>query len=153
MPPATRLRALCLIPLLCLALGSVRAGEAQGTPDLYFVADITLQTDAEFRNLLERAEQLLLAGVPLPEARARVTFVLHGPVINALLRQHYLDNKPLADLAARLSALQVIEVKACRQWMGSHGIAETELLPFIEPVALGPELVRELVHEHHYLYF
>lgn len=152
MPLSKRSRALWLPLLLCGVIGFARA-EAPLTPERYYVADITLQTDEEFRGLLERAEQLLLAGVPLPDAKARVTFVLHGPVIQSMLRPNYLQHKPVADLAARLSALQVIEVKACRRWMSGHGIHDADLLPFVETVALGPDLVEELVDEQHYLYF
>ncbi|MDZ7783061.1 MAG: hypothetical protein U5K56_09105 [Halioglobus sp.] len=145
------------LSLLCVMAWAVMADEAArddvpGT-ERYYVADITLESEEELRGLLERAEQLLLAGVTLPRDRATVTFVLHGPVLRNLLRDDYLDNKRLVDLAARLSALQVIEVKACRAWMGSHGIDEAELLPFIETVALGPALVRELVRERDYVRF
>ena len=145
------------LSLLCVVTFTVMAeeavpGDVPGA-ERYFVADITLQSEDELRDLLERAEQLLLAGVTLPRDRATVTFVLHGPVLRNLLRDDYLDNKRLVDLAARLSALQVIEVKACRAWMGSHGIEEAELLPFIETVALGPALVRELVRERDYVRF
>lgn len=145
------------LTLLCVAACAVMADEAARGDVLdaerYYVADITLQSEEELRGLLERAEQLLLGGVTLPRDRATVTFVLHGPVLRNFLRDAYLDNKRLADLAARLSALQVIEVKACRAWMGSHGIDAAELLPFIETVALGPALVRELVRERDYVQF
>ena len=42
-----------------------------GEPRQY-VVDIELQTQEQFYALLERSEQLLLAGVPLPEKGARV---------------------------------------------------------------------------------
>lgn len=118
-----------------------------------YVADVALQTDVQFLQLLERAEQLLLAGLPLPDNDARVVFVLHGPVLKSLLRQNYLDNKRLVDLAAALSALDVIDVKACSTWMSYNGIAETELQPFVQPVAYGPALVERLLKESNYLYF
>ena len=122
-------------------------------PDSRFVADIELQSADEFTGLLRRAEQLLIAGTPLAGDDAAVIFVLHGPVLKHMLRESYLDNKPMVDLAASLTALGVIEVKACRAWMRSHGIEPSRLQPFIETVNYGPGLVEELVNERRYVYF
>lgn len=52
-------------------------------------------------------------GTTLPRGEAKVTLVLHGPVLKSLLRENYLQNKNLVDQAASLSALGVIDVKAC----------------------------------------
>lgn len=118
-----------------------------------YVADIELQTSEQLLALLERSEQLLLAGVPLPEEGVHVTFVLHGPVLTTLLRDNYLDNKRLVDLAASLSALDVIEVKACNTWMRLEGLDATGLQPFVDVVTYGPGLVDQLVSEGDYSYF
>lgn len=128
-------------------------GQEAAQQDQRYVVDIELQTAQEFQQLLERAEQLLLAGVELPRDEASVTFVLHGPVLRNLLRQNYLDNKRLVDMAASLSALGVIEVMACRAWMGSHNMDENELQPFVEPVAYGPAVVEELLAAKDHVYF
>ena len=117
------------------------------------MVDIELQTIEEFRQLLERAEQLLLEGVVPQDGVAKVTFVLHGPVVNNLLRRNYLDNKRTVDLAASLSAMDVIDVKACRTWMGGSGVSEGELQPFIETVAYGPGEFHGLIEEKSYIYF
>jgi hypothetical protein len=119
----------------------------------HYVADIELQTVEEFRQLLERAEQLLLEGAVSQGDTAEVTFVLHGPVVRNLLRQNYLANKKTVDLAASLSAMGVIEVKACRTWMGGHGVNEEDLQPFVETVAYGPGEVLRLAKEKNYIYF
>jgi intracellular sulfur oxidation DsrE/DsrF family protein len=145
-----------LVSLLpCVALVFALAAMAQETtPDeRHYVADIELQTVEEFRQLLERAEQLLLEGAVSPGEVAEVTFVLHGPVVKNLLRQNYLANKKTVDLAASLSALGVIEVKACRTWMGGHGVNEEDLQPFVETVAYGPAEVQRLAKEKNYIYF
>jgi hypothetical protein len=119
----------------------------------HYVADIELQTVEEFRQLLQRAEQLLLEGAVAQGDTAEVTFVLHGPVVRNLLRQNYLANKKTVDLAASLSAMGVIEVKACRTWMGGHGVNEADLQPFVETVAYGPGEVLRLAKEKNYIYF
>jgi intracellular sulfur oxidation DsrE/DsrF family protein len=127
---------------------------AQNTPseDQYYLVDIELQTAEEFQQLLNRAEQLILAGVSIPRGGARVTFVLHGPVLENLLRKNYLLNKSMVDKAASLSALEVIDIKACNTWMMSHEVDEADLQPFIETVDYGPAVVKRLLQKN-YLYF
>jgi len=128
---------------------------AQDAPraDAYFVADIELQTGAELAQLLHRAEQFLALGEPLPEGGAKLTLVLHGPVLRNLLRDNYLSNKALVDTAASLSALEVIDVKACNTWMANNGISPDRLQPFVEVIDYGPAEVKRLVEDRHYLFF
>jgi len=126
---------------------------AQEVPEQKYVADIELQTTEEFRQTLIRAEQLLVEGVAPQGGEAAVTFVLHGPVIKDLLRENYLANKDVVDLAASLSALGVVSIKACRTWMGGQSVDEGELQPFVETVSYGPGEVRRLVKEESYIYF
>ncbi|MFT4615710.1 MAG: intracellular sulfur oxidation DsrE/DsrF family protein [Bacteroidia bacterium] len=145
------LRWLALALALLLPLGA-GAQEVVHETALY-IADIALETPEEFSQLLDRAEQLLLAGVNIPREQSQVSFVLHGPVLNTLLRGNYLDNKRLVDLAASLSAMRVIELKACRTWMSSNGIQDAQLLPFVETVDYAPKAVRALVRDESRIYF
>jgi intracellular sulfur oxidation DsrE/DsrF family protein len=129
------------------------AAPAQEASPRRFVADIELQTAGELHQTLIRAEQLLVEGVAVQGGDVAVTFILHGPVIRDLLRDNYLDNKPMVDLAASLSALGVISVKACRTWMSSHRVDAGQLQPFVETVSFGPGEVQRLVQEENYLHF
>jgi intracellular sulfur oxidation DsrE/DsrF family protein len=135
----------CLVPLAFAQIDS--------TDSSNYVADIELETSAEFVELLQRASQLLVDGVVSQEGAAKVTFVLHGPVIEDLLRQNYIAHRELVDLAASLTALEVVDIKVCRAWMGSNGIAEADLQPFVETVSLGPGEVRRLRVEKNYVDF
>ena len=150
------LASLALAPLIAFSAWSARAQEAQPEP-VYYVADIELQTTQELGQLLDRAEQLFLSeGSPDPgdaEGDAIVTLILHGPVLRSLLRDNYLQNKKLVTQAASLSALEVIDVKACQSWMTHNGISAEQLQPFIEVVTYGPAEVERLVKERGYLYF
>ncbi len=119
----------------------------------YFVAAIELHTTAELYAVLERADQLLADGVALQSEPASVTFVLHGPEVRSLLRQNYLQNKATVDLAARLSALGVVEIKACKTWMGGNGVNPDNLQPFVGTVGYGPGEVRRLVEAEGYILF
>ena len=140
---------------MCLALLLTAVARAEEPVDSrqLFVADFELQSTEQFRETLRRAEQLMVKGVAPQDGEARVTFVLHGPVIRNLLRENYLENKELVDLAASLSALDVIEIKACQTWMGSHRVDEAQLQPFVGTVPYGAAEVERLVREEDYIYF
>jgi len=102
---------------------------------------------------LLQAEQLLADGALMAGEPAPVTFVLHGPEVRILLRQNYLANKPVVDLAASLSALGVVDIKACETWMGGNHISVENLQPFVGTVPYGPAEQRRLLEEDSYLYF
>ena len=140
---------------MCLALLLTAVARAEEPVDSrqLFVADFELQSTEQFQETLRRAEQLMVKGVAPQDGEARVTFVLHGPVIRNLLRENYLENKELVDLAASLSALDVIEIKACQTWMGSHRVDEAQLQPFVGTVPYGAAEVERLVREEDYIYF
>jgi uncharacterized protein len=135
--------------LFCLAVVPVFADESEAR----YIAEIRLHTAAEFHSVLMRAEQLLATGALPVASPVPVTFVLHGPEVRILLRQNYLENKSTVDLAAALSALGVVDIKACETWMGGEGISAEELQPFVTTVAYGPAEIKRLVEEAKYLYF
>jgi len=137
--------------MLCWALPVL--AQTPGADDARYVADIELQTSAELGELLQRAGQLLVEGIASQDGAAKVTFVLHGPVIRDLLRQNYPANRELVDLAASLTALRVVDIKVCRTWMGINGVDEGDLQPFVEPVNLARSEVRRLRAEQGYLDF
>lgn len=140
-------------PLLCILLSLAVSGQDRAPYSDGYVADIELETSAEFLQLLRRARKLLVDGVATQEGGAKVAFVLHGPVIEDLLRQNYLANRELVDLAASLTALQVVDIKACQTWMGSNGVNERDLQPFVQTVSFAPGEVRRLREENSYLDF
>lgn len=142
-----------VISLVALLWAVPAAAQPLPGDDPRYVADIELQTSGELKELLERANQLLLDGVTQQEGGATVTFVLHGPVIRDLLRQNYPANRELVNLAASLSALQVVDIKVCRTWMGSNAVDEADLQPFVEPVNLAASEVWRLRQENKYLDF
>ena len=140
--------------LLCLTLFPGLSPAQDGSTDAqHYVADIELHTLPEFRQLLQRADQLFLAGGLPDDGEAAVVFVLHGPVLRSLLRRNYLDNRQTVDLAARLSALGVIDVKACRAWMRSASVDEADLQPFVETVPYSLDEINRLVRQSNYVYF
>ncbi len=147
----------CSLVLLALLLArSPFAQESLPEPLLdqpNYVASIELHTTTELHAVLERADKLLAEGVALQSSPATVIFVLHGPEVRSLLRQNYQENKATVDLAARLSALGVVEIKACKTWMGGNAVVEEDLQPFVGTVDYGPGEIHRLVDKENYLYF
>ena len=140
--------------LLTLLLAWSGASAGQSPPQVEgYVADIELQTVDEFRQLLKRVDEIVLNDSLARRDPVPVAFVLHGPVVRNLLRSNYLANKETVDLAARLSALGQVDIKACRTWMTLHDVDPGDLQPFISIVRLGREEVDRLVNESRYVYF
>jgi len=103
--------------------------------------------------LLTRAETLFLEGRIGQDGETPVVLVLHGPVLRALLKPNYASSKVLVDRAASLSALGVVDVKACRSWMGDNGVDEAQLQPFVQSVSYGPAEVSRLIREQGFITF
>ena len=135
-------------------LGLVFSVHASAEPDYSrYVADIELQTQSQLIELLVRAETLLLDGKIGQEGEAAVVLVLHGPVLRSLLKPNYSDSKVLVDRAATLSALGVLDIKACRSWMGKNDVDAEQLQPFVQTVSYGPGEVTRLIREQGYITF
>lgn len=114
-------------------------------------ADVALHTLAELKQLLEQAEKIS-NGESQYNTDEPIAVVLHGEEIKAFIRSNYRSNKALVDLAARLDAFNVIDVKVCRRWMGANGIMENELPPFVEAVPFGVA-ERKRLQKAGYAYF
>jgi intracellular sulfur oxidation DsrE/DsrF family protein len=114
-------------------------------------ANVALHTLAELRQLLEQAEKIANDDTEY-HTEEPISVVLHGEEIKAFVRSNYRMNKSLVDLAARLDAFKIIDVKVCKGWMGENGIMESQLPPFIEPVPFGAG-ERDRLEKAGYAYF
>ncbi|MFT4825923.1 MAG: intracellular sulfur oxidation DsrE/DsrF family protein [Halioglobus sp.] len=143
-----------LVLALLLALGSWPAfAQSDSADGPRYIAGIELHTAEELQAALKRAEQLLVDGILPLGSQMPVAFVLHGPEVRVLLRQNYLQYKQTVDLAASLTALGVIEIKACETWMGGNHIMAEDLQLFVGTVPYAPSELNRLVKEESYLYF
>jgi intracellular sulfur oxidation DsrE/DsrF family protein len=102
---------------------------------------------------MQRAEQLHIKARIEGQEIDPVAFVLHGPEVRTLLSPNYENNKPLVDLAARLTAFEYIELKVCRRWMGGEEIDPALLPPFIGTVPWGAAEMERLMQDEGYIYF
>jgi intracellular sulfur oxidation DsrE/DsrF family protein len=107
------------------------------------VYDITLHDPEQLTLLLKRLE----AVTPSPNAQhqtPQIALVLHGPEVAFFARQNYAEHRELVDLAAKLDAFQVIEVKVCETRMSGLGLSVEDMPAFVEPVPFGPAEVERL---------
>ena len=114
-----------------------------GTQAVY---DITLHDPDQLRVLLRRLEQL--ADRPntrdeLPE----IALVLHGQEVEFFALDNYEKYRDLVDLAAKLAAFQIVEVKMCETRMRNLGLDSRDIPAFIELVPYGPDEVDRLIEE------
>lgn len=111
-----------------------------GAPGVVF--DINVHTREELELVLRRMEGLSQgAAEDRPE---RITLVLHGPEVAFFATRNYAEYRDLVDLAAKLSAFELVDIKMCKAQMQTLGIEAAEIPPFIELVPFGPAEVDRL---------
>ncbi len=117
-----------------------------------YLARIQLNSPEEVGQALLRAELLFRDGKALHPGEP-LAFVLHGPEVAIFFRENYEQYKPIVDLAARLSALEVVDVRVCQTRMGVLGRDPSVLLPFVGTVPFGPTEIERLVKDKQFVYF
>ena len=117
-----------------------------------YLARIQLNSPEELKEALLRAEQLYLNGQVTDETEPPA-FILHGPEVAVFFKENYETHKAIVDLAARLSAFKVVDVRVCRTRMGILGREDDVLYPFVGTVPFGPAEIKRLLDEQNYVYF
>lgn len=118
-----------------------------------YLADIQIHSSAELLEILQRVEQLTANTATQPQSDNPVVFLLHGKEARSLLQQNYQQNRQLVDLAARLAAFEVVDIKVCEVWMDNQRLDKTQLQPFVGTVPFAPAEKKRLVEERGYQYF
>lgn len=153
---------LALLPTMLLAqVNYVDTAEQLVTADRKtvsgYVARINLEKADQVFEALQRAEayfetkQQLKS--PTSSAEPPIAFVIYGPDVGIFFKENYNHFKPIVDLAARLSALEVIDVKVCQVSYEREGLDKSTLLPFVSTVPFGPAEVRRLLDDQQYSFF
>lgn len=154
MPEFAFIRIARVLLLMCCCYSSALFAEvmlAAGDSENLYLARIQVHTTAELAGILQRAEALFNA--EQLDTSEPIVFVLHGGEGRAFLRQSYASNKDLVDLAAKLSALKVVDIRVCETWMGGQRIDARQLQPFVDTVPYGPAEEKRLRGERNYIYF
>ncbi|WP_339673594.1 acyl-CoA transferase [Dasania marina] len=139
------------ISFYCLSSLSLAQTSYAVADEPAYLARIELHTAAELYALLQRSEQLFM--LSQQTQAVPVAFVLHGPEAEVFFRGQYSRHQNLVDLAAKLSAFNVVEIKVCKTWMAAHRLDEQQLLPFVGTVHLGPAEEQRLLNQQGYNYF
>ena len=110
-----------------------------------YIFDINGHTLEELKSLLNRADEI---NVSQREdfAGLDIVLILHGPDIKLFTYTNYERYKDLIDLAARLDAFGVIDMKICEKSMSELGITINDFPPFIEPVPYARQTMTELTN-------
>ena len=117
-----------------------------------YVARILNDSPEEVADALERAEAVYLEG-KLPDNVNPIAIVLHGPEVEIFFKDKYKEYKSIVDLAAKLSALGVVDVRVCETQTGILGRNRSSIHPFIGTVHFGPTEVKRLLDQQNYVYF
>jgi intracellular sulfur oxidation DsrE/DsrF family protein len=149
-----------LLILLCwaVAAGATEPGSRNGLIEAErqdipgYLARIEQNNPEEVEEALKRAEQFYL-DQGMRQDFSPVVFVLHGPEVAIFFKENYLRYRPIVDLAAKLSAFRVVDIKVCETQSHGLGMDMKTLLPFVGTVPLGPVEERRLIEAEKYLYF
>ena len=119
-----------------------------------YVARINLKKTDQVYEALQRAEAYFQteqqSATQVSPAVPPIAFVIYGPDVGIFFRENYSAFKPIVDLAARLSALEVIDIKVCQVSYEKEGLDKSTLLPFVTTVPFGPAEVTRLLEDQQY---
>ncbi len=117
-----------------------------------YVARILNDSPEEVADALLRAEKLYAEG-RLPQGANPISIILHGPEVEIFFKDKYDEYKKIVDLAAKLSAFGVVDVRVCETQSGIMGRGRSSIHPFIGTVPFGPTEVKRLLDQQNYVYF
>ena len=111
-----------------------------------YLFDVSDHSVAELEALLERADEI--TQMPSEDyADLEIVMILHGPDIDWFKQQNYASNKRMVDLAAKLDANAIIDLKVCETAMTKLGVQQEELPAFIESVPYAPDEMKRLFNQ------
>jgi intracellular sulfur oxidation DsrE/DsrF family protein len=117
-----------------------------------YLARILSDSPEEVAGALARAEKWHAEG-KLPQGANPIAIILHGPEVEIFFKDNYEEYKKIVDLAARLSAFGVVDVRVCETQSGIMGRSRSSIHPFIGTVPFGPTEGKRLLDQQNYVYF
>ena len=110
---------------------------------LFIVQD---HSEEELEALLHRVDDIARESLDRFD-NLKIALVIHGPSVRRFTQNNYAMNRNLVDLAAKLDAFEVIDVKICETSMASEGLSKTDIPSFIDPVPFAPDEIARLGSE------
>jgi uncharacterized protein len=115
-----------------------------------FIFDASKHSTDELLTFLQRVDEI--ASMSLADFDGlNIALVLQGPEISMFARENYEQNKQLVDLAARLDALRVIDMKVCQRDLHNHGYSTEDMPAFIERIPYGKDEMERLEGAGYYM--
>ncbi len=111
-----------------------------------YLFNLSDHTPEDLAALLQRAEEIRETNADGYD-ELEIVMVLHGPDINIFRQENYSKHKALVDLAAKLDAFDIIDMKICETTMSNMGVQRSEVPAFIESVPFAPDEIRRLGEE------
>ena len=111
-----------------------------------YLFNLSDHTPEDLEALLQRAEEIRDTQADGYD-ELEIVMVLHGPDINIFRQENYSKHKALVDLAAKLDAFDIIDMKICEKTMSNMGAERSEVPAFIESVPFAPDEIRRLGEE------
>lgn len=126
--------------------------EPQQKPVSY-LGRIELNDPEAVAHALERAEAFHLKQSSMGEDYSPVVLVIHGAEVGIFFKQNYQRYKSIVDLAAKLSAFKVVDIRVCETSAHGLGLDVKTVFPFISTVPYGPDEIVRLIDVDKYIYF
>ena len=111
-----------------------------------YLFDVSDHSIDELEALLVRAEEVSQTH-PADFDDLEIVMVIHGHDIDWFTTQNYEHNQKLIDLAARLDAYEVIDMKVCLRTMQSRGVTKDDLPAFMESVPYVPIEIKQRLQD------
>lgn len=102
---------------------------------------------------LRRAESFYHGEGMREEEIPPLVLVIHGSEVGIFFKENYSQYKPIVDLAAKLTAFQVIDIRVCEASAQIMGLDIKTRFPFVGTVPYGPAEITRLIEVEKYVYF
>lgn len=117
--------------------------EIGNTRYLFVLADHSTE---DLKALLTRADEIAQTSLD-HFGNLEIELVIHGPTVEMFTQKNYPKNKELIDLAAKLDAFNVIDLKICEKSLASRGLSRDDIPAFIESVPYAPDEIKRLTQD------
>jgi intracellular sulfur oxidation DsrE/DsrF family protein len=126
--------------------------QPEGQPPGY-LGRIELNNPEEVTAALRRAEKFYHVEGMRESKIPPLVLVVHGLEVGVFFKENYSMYKSIVDLAAKLAAFRVIDIRVCEASAQIMGLDIETRFPFVGTVPYGPTEITRLIEVEKYVYF